>query len=201
MPVLVIAKAPGVTADQDQALIDALSLKSDQPRGAEFRLAGPSSGGRRIISLWESREAFDTFLRDRLAPALERAGRELPEFEYWPIETVMNWRAEEPQQGGARRSATRSGARRTSARRTTIRRATAKRAPAKSGPARKSTPKKSTAKKSTAKKSTAKKSTAKKSTGKKSTARKTTAKKSTARKTTAKKTTAKKTSKRTTGRR
>jgi hypothetical protein len=89
MSVLVIAEAPGVTAEQDQAIMQALNLEGDPPAGARARLAGPTETGWRIVSLWDSRESFDAFVRDRLTPALEKAGRPMPPFEFWPIESVI----------------------------------------------------------------------------------------------------------------
>jgi len=89
MPVLVIAEAPGVTAEQDKAVMEALNLKGDPPAGARARMAGPTETGWRIASLWDSRESFDAFLHDRLTPALERAGRPVPKLEFWPIESVI----------------------------------------------------------------------------------------------------------------
>ena len=55
----------------------------------KVRIAGPTENGWRIVSLWDSRESFDTFLHDRLTPTLERAGRPVPQFEFWPIESVI----------------------------------------------------------------------------------------------------------------
>lgn len=89
MSVLVISEAPGVTGEQDLALVHALNLEEDPPSGARGRFAGPTKTGWRIVSLWDSRESFDTFVRERLTPALEAAGRPLPQFEFWPIESVM----------------------------------------------------------------------------------------------------------------
>ena len=89
MSVLVIAQVPGGTAEQDEAMVKTLSLGTTSPSGARFRVAGPSAGGWRIVSLWDSREAFDAFFNDRIRPALEGAGRSVPDFEYWPIESEL----------------------------------------------------------------------------------------------------------------
>jgi hypothetical protein len=59
MPILVIAEQPGGTAEQDKAMIEALNLTNDPAPGARARLAGPTDGGWRIVSLWDSQEAFD----------------------------------------------------------------------------------------------------------------------------------------------
>jgi len=59
MPVLVIGEAPGMTSEQDDAMMDALDLTNNPPAGCRFRLSGPISDGWRIVSLWESREHFE----------------------------------------------------------------------------------------------------------------------------------------------
>jgi hypothetical protein len=88
--VLVIAEAPGVTAEQDQAIVEALNLESDPPLGARMRLAGPSDSGWRVVSLWDSRESFEAFRNQRLAPALEMAGRTIPtSIQVWPSESEI----------------------------------------------------------------------------------------------------------------
>jgi hypothetical protein len=89
MSVLVIAEVPGGTAEQDKVMVEALNLADDPPVGVRARLSGPTESGWRIVSLWDSPASFDTFLRDRLTPALEGAGRTVPEFEFWPIESVI----------------------------------------------------------------------------------------------------------------
>jgi hypothetical protein len=88
MTVLVITDVPGGTAEQDKALVEALNLDAEPPQGARARLGGPTEGGWRIIGLWDSREAFDTYLRDRVLPAMQAAGRSMPATEFWTIESV-----------------------------------------------------------------------------------------------------------------
>jgi len=88
MAVVVIATNPGGTAEQDEAMAERLGLGANPPEGATVRLAGPVEGGWRIISVWESREAFDTFRRERLEPALRQAGRPTPQFEIAPLQSV-----------------------------------------------------------------------------------------------------------------
>ena len=89
MPVLVVSENPGGTPEQDKAILEAANVATDPPSGALMRLAGPTDGGWRVLSLWESREAFDAFLRDRLTPVLQKAGRPIPKFEFWPIDSVI----------------------------------------------------------------------------------------------------------------
>lgn len=90
MAVLVISDNPGVSAEQHKAINQRLGVATNPPMGALAQLEGPIEGGWRIISLWESREAWDAFLRDRLGPTLSQIGvTTLPKFEVWPVQTMM----------------------------------------------------------------------------------------------------------------
>ena len=88
MAILVVAQALGLTAQEDAALVKALDLEDSPPAGMRIRMAGPTVGGWRIVSLWDSDADFERFRDERLVPALSRFGRVLPEIEMWPIETV-----------------------------------------------------------------------------------------------------------------
>jgi hypothetical protein len=86
--ILVVSEVAGVTAEQDAAMVEALDLGGSPPVGGRIRMAGPTAQGWRIVSLWDSEEDFERFRKERLVPALTGAGRALPSFEVWPIETV-----------------------------------------------------------------------------------------------------------------
>lgn len=87
MAIFVVSEAPGVNAEQDQAMIKALDIEGPPPSGARIRIAGPSANGWRILSLRDSQEDFERFRDETLAPAREGSGRSMPSFEIWP------WRA------------------------------------------------------------------------------------------------------------
>lgn len=89
MAILVVSDNPGVTAEQDAALVEALGLEVSPPAGGRVRAAGPTANGWRTVSLWDSEEEFERFRKERLMPALKRAGRAAPTIEIWPIETVL----------------------------------------------------------------------------------------------------------------
>jgi hypothetical protein len=76
--IVVVTEIPGGSAEQDDAL---MGMLGPAPAGIILRAAGPVEGGWRIIGVWESREAFDTFLRERMDPLLEAAGGDKPDFE------------------------------------------------------------------------------------------------------------------------
>jgi len=79
MSVVVSAVVPGFTADRYEA-VSAKAMSGDQlPEGCELHIAGPVDQGRRVITVWESREAFDRFREEKLLPAIrEVAGGEGP---------------------------------------------------------------------------------------------------------------------------
>ncbi len=88
MAVIIIATVPGGTAGQDDEVQKELNIASNPAAGALFRAAGPVEGGWRIMSAWESEGAFDAFRRERLAPALQKLGRQMPDVEIWPVHSV-----------------------------------------------------------------------------------------------------------------
>jgi hypothetical protein len=89
MSVVVVSVAPGVGAEQDAAMVAGLDVEGNPPAGGRLRIAGPTDAGWRIISVWDSQEDWDTFLRDRLGPMFEQAGRPVPEFQISPVESMI----------------------------------------------------------------------------------------------------------------
>jgi heme-degrading monooxygenase HmoA len=45
-------------------------------------------GGWRIVSLWDSREQFQDFMRERLHLTLDDLGNDQPTITIWDVETV-----------------------------------------------------------------------------------------------------------------
>lgn len=88
MAILVTAINPAGTREQDQEAMKGMNLEANPPKGALLRLAGSVENGWRILSVWESREAFEAFRNDRLEPFFRQVGRPLPTFEFSPLESV-----------------------------------------------------------------------------------------------------------------
>jgi hypothetical protein len=88
--VLVISNVPGVSAEQDQEAMKRLGISDTPPEGSRIRMAGPTDAGWRIVSLWDSEEAFERFRDERLMPMLKEAGIPAPQIEFWPIESVIS---------------------------------------------------------------------------------------------------------------
>lgn len=89
MAVLVIGAFSGGDASADAQMQQELGVIESPPAGAIARFAGPSREGYRVVSVWESEQAFESFKRDRLLPGLERLGTTAPRFE---VATLDNFR-------------------------------------------------------------------------------------------------------------
>ncbi len=87
MSIAIIAEIPGGNAQFDEEMQRRLGLEGNPPRGALARFSGPTEAGWRVVSVWESREAWEAFRRDRLEPALRETGSQ-PQFELWELNSV-----------------------------------------------------------------------------------------------------------------
>ncbi len=65
---------PGATAEQYDRLRERVNWEHEPPEGAVLHLASFTPEGARIVDVWESEEAFNRFLRDRLMPGVEEVG-------------------------------------------------------------------------------------------------------------------------------
>jgi hypothetical protein len=88
MPVLVVVEVPGGSSALDEALMHAWDVTGSPPPGNRLRFAGPMDGGWRVVSLWDSAEQFQDFLRERLHLTLDDAGDGQPTISIWEVETV-----------------------------------------------------------------------------------------------------------------
>ena len=70
MAVIVSAVAPGFSAEMYET-VTAKAMPGDElPDGCQLHIAGPVEEGWRVITVWESSEAFHEFRQDRLLPAV-----------------------------------------------------------------------------------------------------------------------------------
>jgi hypothetical protein len=59
----------GVGAEQYDAVTGEMRLAEEPPEGLIFHSAGELDGRFQVFNVWESREHFDRFTRERLRPA------------------------------------------------------------------------------------------------------------------------------------
>ena len=77
MSVVIITEPEGVTVDMYDAVNQRLFGEDDTPPdGLIVHTAGEVDGNLRVIDVWESREAHDKFVQERLGPAIEATARE-----------------------------------------------------------------------------------------------------------------------------
>ena len=85
-----IDQAPGVTAEQFEALSQKFNESTNLPSGLNVRIAGPVEGGWRVISVWESQEAYEAFRRNQLTPAVQQMGiTQKDQVQIEPLHSVM----------------------------------------------------------------------------------------------------------------
>jgi hypothetical protein len=59
----------GLGAQQYDAVAEKMGLANEPPQGLIFHSAGELEGRFQVFNVWESREHFDRFTRERLRPA------------------------------------------------------------------------------------------------------------------------------------
>ena len=94
MALAFLIEIPDFSAEQGAAVLRELGLSNRPPAGQVLHIEGPMEGGSmRIVDVWESQEAFETFVREQLAGAFQRAGVELPADlqpkAVWPVTAVL----------------------------------------------------------------------------------------------------------------
>jgi hypothetical protein len=79
MPVVVSAVTPGLNAERYEAVTSKVMPDGKLPQGCQVHIAGPVEQGWRVITVWESRQAFEQFREQTLLPAIHQlAGDEAP---------------------------------------------------------------------------------------------------------------------------
>jgi hypothetical protein len=74
MAVGIRLKFAGGTQENYDAAHRVMEIDTDPPKGMIVHSAGPVEDGWGVIDFWESREAFDAFVQERLMPRLQGLG-------------------------------------------------------------------------------------------------------------------------------
>lgn len=73
MAVVVVVEIPGMTQAQSDAMLRDSDLAGKSPPGQLVHAEGTDEGGRfRAVDIWESMDAFQAFLQQRILPEYER---------------------------------------------------------------------------------------------------------------------------------
>ena len=74
MAVMMQMEWPGIGAAEYEAARKAVNWEGDVPPGAMFHVVAVTDSGVRVTDVWESAEAFEAFVRDRLMPGVKELG-------------------------------------------------------------------------------------------------------------------------------
>lgn len=89
MALAYLFEVPDTTLDQYEEVMKLAHPNGRLAPGCLMHVAGPYDGGLRAIDVWESQEAFDAFLRERLQPALVKNGVAPPKVETWTVHNML----------------------------------------------------------------------------------------------------------------
>jgi hypothetical protein len=64
----------GVTAEQYDRVRDIVGWEADNPPGGLFHVASFADGQLRVTDVWDSADAFNTFVDTRLMPGVQQVG-------------------------------------------------------------------------------------------------------------------------------
>jgi len=88
MAIGLLFNASGVSQAQYDQVQQELHPDKKTPAGMLFHVAGPTADGWRVVEVWESQEAADSYFRTKLGAALQKAGiAVLPDV--FPVHSIM----------------------------------------------------------------------------------------------------------------
>jgi hypothetical protein len=74
MAVVVVSEVEGGNQEFFDEVSSKVSPEGQLPEGCKVQIAGPSEGGWRVITVWDSEDQFHDFRNEKLIPALREAG-------------------------------------------------------------------------------------------------------------------------------
>jgi hypothetical protein len=90
MAVAMMMRWDGVTPEQYEAVRKLVDWEGTPAAGGLFRVAGFDDRGLRVTDIWETPEAFQAFVADRLMPGVKRVGvRGEPAVEIVPVHALF----------------------------------------------------------------------------------------------------------------
>jgi hypothetical protein len=90
MAVVVWIEWDGVTVEQYDAARKLVNWEANPPTGGIFHVAAVADQGLRITDVWESAEAFQTFVERRLMPGVKQLGiQSEPRVQIYPLHALF----------------------------------------------------------------------------------------------------------------
>ncbi|MBI3380117.1 hypothetical protein HY029_05160 [Candidatus Gottesmanbacteria bacterium] len=90
MAVAFIFEIPGGTQEQYDSILEKMKQKGilQNPKRS-YHVAGPMEGGWRVVDVWESQDALDTFIKTDLGPIMQEVGMPQPKITSWNVHNVI----------------------------------------------------------------------------------------------------------------
>jgi hypothetical protein len=90
MAVVMLMEWDGVTLEQYEAVRKLVNWEGNPPEGGMFHVAAITDTGLRVTDLWESAEAFQSFVGQRLMPGVQQIGiQDQPRVEIYPVHALF----------------------------------------------------------------------------------------------------------------
>ena len=90
MTVMMQMTSNGIGAKEYEAMRNHVNWEGDVPPGAMFHVVAITDDGVRVTDVWESAEAFNDFVENRLMPGVQKLGIPgEPQVEILPAHTIF----------------------------------------------------------------------------------------------------------------
>ncbi|HWO93187.1 MAG TPA: hypothetical protein VNL92_00305 [Dehalococcoidia bacterium] len=90
MAVAIFMKWDGVTAERYDEVRRLVNWEGDVPPGGMLHMAAFDNDGMRVTDVWESAEAFQTFVDGRLTPGVQQLGiTTQPDVQILPVHALF----------------------------------------------------------------------------------------------------------------
>lgn len=80
---------PGGTKEQYDKVLEKMNLVGKTAQGGIFHLASVTPEGVRVFDVWESKEAFDKFLQEKLLPITQELGIKAGQPHVWEVYNIL----------------------------------------------------------------------------------------------------------------
>ena len=87
----VVLDFPGGTLDQYDEVIKLMGLKpgGKTPPGGMFHWVTKTDAGIRVTDVWESREVFDSFAKEKIGPLTAQVGMPEPKIDFYDVHNYL----------------------------------------------------------------------------------------------------------------
>ena len=90
MRIAMLMNWEGVTQEQYDQVRSIVNWESDIPNGAVLHVATHDGNALRVTDVWESGEALNNFVQDRLMPGVAKVGiTSQPKIEVYPVHAIF----------------------------------------------------------------------------------------------------------------